>query len=109
MNALERERRRYDWRRIRANFGPFGDHPQYTCALIEACGGYPDVDRWAGSTMREWWEGETNGEHLCRVIQKVGLTPPIYWVMSCDEIRQIVAFGDFLRAAELFVIRHGSY
>lgn len=109
MNALQRAKRDREWEKIRGRLGPFGACTQDMCGLIDECGGWPDVDAWCGSTIREWWNEETDGEAMIEVIHRVGLAAPVYRLDSTDEIRRLVRYEDFIRAAEAHVRENADY
>lgn len=95
--------------RARLGLGVFGDTVFDLYGLADACAGWPDVDLWAGSTIREWWNEEKDGEALQEVIRRVGLAVPVHPLDTAEEIRATVSYSDFIRAAEAHVREVGDY
>ena len=107
--ALDAHQRKRKWGRIREELGPFGDSAQDMCGLMDVAGGVPDVDLWAGSSIREWWEEETDGSVMVDVIRRIGMTAQVTWIFSADEVRAAVRYEDFIEAAEECVSRGGRF
>jgi len=74
--------------------------------LMDACGGWPDVDRWGGASVREWWDEEDDGRDMLTVLRKCGVHgcgkfhPAL---ATPEEIREAVTFEEFETAAQSFV------
>lgn len=87
----------------------FGNHYSDMCRLMDACHGWPDVDLWCCSSIREWWNeanSTSDAREMIEVIHRCGMRPIVNPIASCDEIRQEVDYQDFIRAAEAEVDRY---
>lgn len=82
----------------------FGDSIADMIDLMDALGGWPDVDLWAGSTIREWYQECQDGREMVAVLRRLGAWPEVHPLATADEIRAAVSYADVLRVAQEAII-----
>jgi hypothetical protein len=98
MNALDREKYEIKMLRRIERAGGMADSKYGMYLLMQMTEGWPDVDDWAGSTLREWWNEETNGWYMLNTLRLAGFPVTVHPTLAtADEIRAAHSFEDFVR------------